>query len=568
MSSPGHRPWSLAHFAIKVVEQRVRNIIAIVLMIANSQVCAAVQGKTQTPEHMGLGGRVPTIKTESQLRRFLDDLESQRFLLTIGLGIEGFHQWVGSGPHLVTQFTRFNNQLLARKDYAAVIDRWRGKVKDPLLARRLEVQHADFLISRADPAVVQSLGDAQVRLQDALLAFRCDMGGTRVTPTQLAEVARLEGDRGKRRQAFLAFQQGAKAHRDQITRCMKLNDRVSRSQGFSHGSDASLNLQGLSRKRVLADIEQFEQLTRPMMLELLATVKRDLQLSRAETWDIDYWLHTQETADRIDPWSRTDAVPRLNSLMKAIGFEPEKRMINMTIRDVPVGGIAFPIRPPYESRFLTNPFSGSEFYITLFHEYAHALNSVLIDRNLPAGLLNLDAPPLSEGVAECLGHFAYDRNWLGRTTGLALEKAARLERIGKLQLLLWLRRTVCLNSWVELHAYDNLDADLDALFAKGFQKFMCCELPNGRFFGMTETYGTSPLSIASYLYANMIATQLREAMRKKLSSDDLSADPRVGPWLTKHIFLPGLTVAWDKKIFAATGKALGTEALARFLRPQ
>lgn len=508
---------------------------------------------------------MPLIKTEAQLRTFLDDLEAQRFLLTTGLGIESYHQWLGNSPHLVSQFTRLNNQLLGRKDYAAVIERWLGKVKDSQLARRLDVQRTDFLISRANPQDILTLGESQVKLQDAVLAFRYSFGGKRVTMTELGETLRLQPDRTQRREAFLANAQAAKANKGRILACMRLNDRIGRSQGFLNGADANLQIQGLNRRQALKDLEDFERSTRPMMQELLAQVRRDLKLDTAQAWDIDYWLHQQEIKGGIDPWSREAGVPRLKELMTALGFEPEKRMIGLDVRDVPVGGIAFPTRPAFESRLLTNPFSGSEFYITLFHEYGHALHGVLINPKLPPGLLNVDPAPLSEGVAECLGHFAYDHNWLARAAGVSTERAAQLERIGKLQLLLWLRRTICLNSWVEIRAYDNLNADLDALYAEGFRKFMLCELPKGHFFGMIEVYGTSPLYLTSYLYGNMVATQLRAAMKSEFGVEDLSSESRVGPWISKHIFFPGLSIPWSKKILLSTGKPLGVDALSKYL---
>ena len=78
-------------------------------------------------------------------------------------------------------------------------------------------------------------------------------------------------------------------------------------------------------------------------------------------------------------------------------------------------------------------------------------------------------------------------------------------------------------------------------------------------------FATGPLYFQSYLYANMIATQLREAMREQMGVTDLSQEKRVADWLTRYMYAPGASVPWPEKIVRATGKPLGTEALARYL---
>ncbi|MGH3055597.1 MAG: hypothetical protein ACRDL7_11535, partial [Gaiellaceae bacterium] len=256
---------------------------------------------------------------------------------------------------------------------------------------------------------------------------------------------------------------------------------------------------------------------------------------------------------------------RMNALMKDLGFNADSLPIDARVWDVPTGGITFPIRPPFESRLLTNPFTGSDFYETLFHEYGHCLNAVLTDPKLPAGLLLGDETPLSEGVAECLGHFAYDAHWLERAASVSPERAAQLERVGKMQLLLWLRRSICANAYFELSAYGNLGGNLDSLYAATYRRFACVELPPGRYFGYRDMFATGPLYFQSYLYANMIATQLRDAMRSQFGVSDLTREKRVAGWLTAYMFGPGASVPWPEKIRRATGKPLGTESLSRYL---
>jgi hypothetical protein len=301
----------------------------------------------------------PRVRTESDLRGFLDELEAQGLMVYEAQALEGYYQWRGDSPDFVTPFARFGNDLHNRRDYSDIIEAWRGKVADTTLARRLDVQHKLFLQSRADPADVLALSDTTNALQDSVNAFRFHVGGGIKTLTGLSEILATEADRAKRREAFLAMPQAGEAHSTAIVKCMRLLDRM--------------------------------------------------------------------------------------------------------------------------------------------------------------------------------------------------------------QLLLWLRRSICCNAYFELTAYGNLGANLDSLYAATYRRFVCVDLPPGRYFGYRDMFGTGPLYFQSYLYANMIATQSRDAMRAKFGASDLTREKRVAGWLTAYYFAPGGSVPWPEKMRRATGQPLGTESLARYL---
>ncbi len=515
--------------------------------------------------HLPLGGPAPTVTSEAQLRDFLDELEAQELLVYEGFNLESYYQWRGLEPHFVAPFARFANDIRNRRDYAAVIEQWRGKVTDATLARRLDLHHRDFLQSRADPAQVIALTDAQTAVQDSATAFRFHLGDSTTTQTGISEILTNEPDRAKRRAAFVALTQAGEARAASIVHCMELYDAIGKQEGFANGAEAGLAAASLTRAQVLRDLDAFEKSTRPILQAMWAQAKRDLKVDALQPWDVDYWLHVQELAGGDDAWPREPGVERMFALMRDLGFRPDSLPIDVKVLDVPVGGITFPVRPPYEARLLTNPFTGSNFYETMFHEYGHALNTVYTDKSLSPILLFGDETPMSEGVAECLGHFAYDATWLEHAAGVSPERAAQLERVGKMQLLLWLRRSICLNAYFEVSAYGNLHQNLDSLYAATYARFAGTPLPPGHYFGYRDIFATGPLYFQSYLYANMIATQFREAMRAQFGVEDLSREPRVAEWLTRYAFGPGGSVPWPEKMVQATGTPLSTEALSRYL---
>ncbi|MBA3522461.1 MAG: hypothetical protein H0T90_08175 [Gemmatimonadales bacterium] len=514
--------------------------------------------------HLSLGGAAPAISSEAELRNFLDDLEVQEFALGEAAALEWYYQWKGERYHQAGPVYRLIAELQTRRDYARVIERWQERVEDSVLARRLEIHAKDFLSAKADAALTLARADLQTAIQDTFRHFRYTVAGQEVTQTALAELVDTSADRELRRSAFEAKLQITERTSEPIRRAMALTDRLARQGGFANGAERELIRASLTPAQVIRDLAQFERATRPAYLAMLDEVRRDLQVEQVEPWDLGYWFRLQE-AEVADAYPQSEGVTRLRELVRELGFAVDSLPITVTIWDVPTGGIAFPIRPAYEARLLSNPFTGSRFYQVLFHEYGHTLNLVHLRPDQPLIFLQTDETPMSEGLAETIGHFAYDRHWLERAAGLEPEQAVALERLGKLQQLLWLRRTIGLNAWAEIRAYQNRRADLDSLYRASHRHFLALELPPGDHAATRDFFGTSPLYFQSYLYANMIAAQLREAMRAELGVEDLSREPRVAEWLIERFYAPGASVPWPVKIRRATGRELDASALARYL---
>ena len=104
-----------------------------------------------------------------------------------------------------------------------------------------------------------------------------------------------------------------------------------------------------------------------------------------------------------------------------------------------------------------------------------------------------------------------------------------------------------------------------ALIHESYQRFVGVELPPGQYFGDRDMFATGPLYFQSYLYANMIATQFRAAMREQFHTSDLSQEPRVAAWLTTNIYADGGLVPWPAKVVRATGRPLAVDDLVAYL---
>ena len=113
------------------------------------------------PARLTLGGTPPRVRTEGQLQSFLDDLESQQFAITTAFLTESYYQWRAETTHRAAETARLRNDLLNRRDYAAIVEAWDGKVQDSVLARHVALHRRAFRHSKADPALGLRYSDLQ-----------------------------------------------------------------------------------------------------------------------------------------------------------------------------------------------------------------------------------------------------------------------------------------------------------------------------------------------------------------------------------------------------------------------
>ena len=383
---------------------------------------------------MTLGGPPPTVRTEADLKAFLDDLESQEFAINTGArhrdvlpvarrdhASGGRHQRPGERPPEPPRL-RGDRQRVAGQ----------GLRQHARAARRAPRSGVPAGQGQPAPRTV-ALPICSPRSRTRSRSFATRSAAQRYTSTALGEIVDTAGDRELRHGAFMAESQRTPVIGPSVLRAMALNDSIGRQEGFANGADAGLVLSSLNRAQVLHDLDAFERATRPAYLAMLGRIRNDLHITPRRT--VGHRLLADATGARgrrcVRSGPGTHATPRSVQGTRLPFGQPADRCACLGrahrrhhVPDPP------PVRgaPPHES------VHGSDFYETLFHEYGHALNAVLMRPDLSPIFLGGDETPMSEGTAETLGHFAYDRHWLARAANLTPGKAAALETVGKEQL--------------------------------------------------------------------------------------------------------------------------------------
>ena len=214
--------------------RRATMLACIALLAGAAALTAPCALRAQESVHarMTLGGPPPTVRTEADLKAFLDDLESQEFAINTALGIETYYQWRGETSHRAAATNALSNDLLNRRDYAAIVNAWQGKVADSTLARRVALHARAFLQAKANPRLVLALSDLQSAIQDSIEKFRYTFGGQHYTSTALGQIVDTSGDRELRRGAYVAMTQRTPVIGPSVLRAMALNDSIRPAGGF------------------------------------------------------------------------------------------------------------------------------------------------------------------------------------------------------------------------------------------------------------------------------------------------------------------------------------------------
>ncbi len=80
-------------------------------------------------------------------------------------------------------------------------------IKDPVLARQLDLLLNAYKENQIDPALLKSMVDLAARVEQKFSTFRSRINGTAVSVNQIDEILKKETDSGKRRAAWEASKQ-------------------------------------------------------------------------------------------------------------------------------------------------------------------------------------------------------------------------------------------------------------------------------------------------------------------------------------------------------------------------
>jgi oligoendopeptidase F len=256
-------------------------------------------------------------------------------------------------------------------------------------------------------------------IEKELLSFQPVVAGAQVSRSRAREMLRKEDDRRLRREAYLAELPLARRVRERVLKLVRLRRDLARELGAKNYPDLVLTLQDsdIGDMHLLFDL--LEEQTSMHFDNYLQHLTAETSLDEIAPWDVSYLFEKKRLSDKSFP--KEGIMPAVREIFGGMGFNIDDLGIDVRFHDIPFGGLCFGIRVPDDVRILANPQNGHSYYLTLFHEFGHAVYSKLIEQKHYAAKHDTSSC-FTEGIAVFFSQFAEDREWLVHRKGLSAKQ--------------------------------------------------------------------------------------------------------------------------------------------------
>ncbi|RJQ05349.1 MAG: hypothetical protein C4551_09660 [Bacillota bacterium] len=494
------------------------------------------------------------VHDEASLDRFLSELEDVLHDLSVRTGLCWWEKYTGGPGEELDDLYRERSEIMRDPRYVDLAERWKGRVRDPVLARKVEILSLEMLGARVNSAPEVYL--LHNRILDRVISFRPVIFGRETSNSERGRILRQEADRALRREAWVSTAPLSMEVSTWTAELIGRRNELAREAGYKDYVHLALALASLARDEVVSIIDELETLSAGPYRSFLEKAAQDQGLGEIEPWDVSY-LVEKVTAVPTDLFPRDRIVPSLEEFLKSFGREPGDLGIRIVNQDIPFAGLCMGIDPPSDVRILANPHDGHNYYQTLYHEYGHGLHAVFAGDN--PQLFQEEPGVFAEGMAEVWAWFTSYPEWL-RRMGLDEEMSRTVAKNQGVRMMARHRALAAEVLW-EFRAYQNPRQNLtDLATAMESQYLLSTARPVHRWAASAFPAGY-PVYKQNYILADLIAAATHRALRENFG-EKVVGNPKVFDALRDTYWRPGAARPWRERLKEFTGRDIEARALA------
>lgn len=459
----------------------------------------------------------------------------------------------------------------------------RGNIKDPILARELEILYDTYLSKQADSSILNAIIEKESLIEQKYATFRATYDGRLLNDNDVEYILKTSRNNKELEGVWNAHKKIGTEVSEDILEVVRLRNRLAVGLGFRDYYDMSLTLSGATPEEVYALLDEVDSLTR----ESFAEVKKEMDKTFAKRYGVSEknlmpW-HFQgryfQEAPNLYPvdldsyYADKNLEAITTDFYASIGLDITKAIANSDL--YPKNGknqhaFCTDIDREGDVRVLCN-ITGSERWMgTMIHEFGHGVYSLGHDANeeLPFLLRDAAAPFTTEAVAMLFERQSKNPEWMKVYAGISDKEAEKIEeacmKSARLQQLVF-SRWVQVVSRFERAMYADPDQDLNRLWWDLAEKYQLLQRPEGR----DEPDWASKIHIAlypcyyhNYQLGELFASQMHFYIVNNITkSGDIKHDTyigkkEIGEWINEKVFRPGATYQWNEMIERATGEKL------------
>ena len=455
--------------------------------------------------------------------------------------------------------------------------------KHPQLHRQLQLVVNACASNQMEPSLLSEMSRLEASIEDRFNHFRGKVDGEEVSDNQIRSILHHSDDLPHRRQAWEAAKAIGAEVADDVRHLARLRNQGAQKMGHRDHFAMSLAHQELDENWMMGLLAELEAQTRGPFLKLKERLDKRLSsrfaLKRGAPvmpWhyadpffqdlppgedglDLDVYFEDVDTVDICGKYFSAIGLPVDDILTTSDLFERDgKNQHAFCTRLDRVGDV----------RILTNLRNDEGWTSTLLHELGHAAYDKGIPIELPWLLRDVSHALTTEAVAlmfeRLTRHGPWLREWLGLSDQEASTLGAQASRSlseGQLVFCRWCLVMV----YFEKGLYADPEQDLDKLWWQLVERFQGISPPAGRKspdWAAKIHVSNVPVYYQNYLIGELVASQMWQHLTGRVLADApdpsaaMATDPRLGGWMTSHIFEPGASQIWTDHVTKATGQPL------------
>ncbi len=462
-----------------------------------------------------------------------------------------------------------------------------GGVKDPVMARQLDVMYRAFLPGQADPELQKRIIGIQNECEQIFNTHRGMVKGKEVTENDIRKILGETKDSAEAKEAWTAYIEVGRKIEPKLREVAKLRNELARKLGYADFFEMQLALQEIDSKELIKLFDDLDRLTS----SAFAKVKGEIDAARAAKFGV--------AADQLKPWHFGDLFfqeapqsegANLDSIYKDADLAALTRDYYHSL-GMPVEAI-FSRSDMYEKKgksphaFCTNIDRDQDIRVlcnvkpnlywadTVIHEVGHAVYEQYIDKDVPFLLHEPSHPITTEGMAMMFGAFVKSEDFLNRVRKLPADKqslAAAAKKSKMAERLIFSRWTQVMMRF-EQGMYSNPDQDLAKLWWDLKKRYQSLNPPDDMSlpgYAAKVHVVTVPVYYHSYMMGDLFACQVQDHIARKILklNDPMSTcfygSKEAGQYMKDEVFGPGNLYSWNDLTKRCTGEELNPRAFAK-----
>ncbi|HPG40765.1 MAG TPA: M2 family metallopeptidase [bacterium] len=474
-------------------------------------------------------------------------------------------------------------QIFSNSDDFNQLKEWKesGVIKEPLLARQLELLYMGYLENQLDTLLLQQIVELETACEKKFNDFRGTINGKPVTSNDIEEILKSGKGEKERKDAWLASKQVGPEVAGDLINLIKIRNNAAKQLGFDNYHTMSLTTSEQSAAELDAILNELYELTNAPFAALKAELDSILAagygISPADLmpWhyhdpffqetplvynlDLDAYYADKDVVELARLFYQGIGLPVETILEKSDLYERDKKNPHAYCIDIDREG---------DVRALCNVKNNERWMETMLHELGHGIYDKYQDPATPWLLRTPAHTFTTEAIAMFFGRLSRTGAWMQEMLGLTDEQRQEIDQVsGKYMQLkqLIFARWAMVMYFFEKELYANPDQDLNTLWWNMVEKYQFVKRPVDR----TEPdwaakihFTIAPCYYHNYLLGELFASQLHHTLVGKVLKLDPAMDVSyvnqgaAGDYIKKMVFEPGSKYRWDKMITLATGEPL------------